>query len=197
MQADFTRPVQNSLSERTYLCPCRQWRSKNMASISIIRFVFCDIRFISFSLRLQLIILTSTLIILDITKTSSNIFLASGSDYLQIFASCLRTGIHHWKTHSDRADWENRDSVHKRSKRQKYFNQIPIDIALIEGNIVRIQSECHARLKGKWNFSQLLNECFHSYLNSLRVRKSVSTYKWGRENNCLLRLSSECLCLGD
>ena len=50
-----------------------------MHKITIIRFGFCDIqnnqglsKVISFSLRFRLITPTSTLIILDITKTSSN-----------------------------------------------------------------------------------------------------------------------------
>ena len=52
---------------------------KTMYNKTIIRFGFCDIRIIkvsvsviSLSLRLRLITLTSTLIIADITKTSSN-----------------------------------------------------------------------------------------------------------------------------
>ena len=49
---------------------------RSMYNKTIIRFGFRDIsvRVISLTLRLQLITLTSTLIILDITKTSSNTF---------------------------------------------------------------------------------------------------------------------------
>ena len=67
---------------------CHQWRSKKMSSIfffiqcvikqlldsvfEISRIIKVSVRVISLSLRLRLITRTSTLIILDITKTSSN-----------------------------------------------------------------------------------------------------------------------------
>ena len=63
---------------KTYiLCRSEKERIRSVYNKTIIRFTFCDIqnnqvRIISLSLRLRLITPTSTLIILDITKTSSN-----------------------------------------------------------------------------------------------------------------------------